>query len=410
MWIDYIPWVSGILFVLLFNKKLLQKPRTVNFIAITNGIFALIWIVLGFKYFIHASGFGAYAFAVLFLLITGGRALYLVIKGINESKMLLHTELSVMIAGFFFFTQIGSFQVPIEFNIANVFMIVLNIVSLIRIRIYGSTSKSIEASKWQGMVFFSALAALFGCLTTAVLLFLSVPFRTFFMKLIAFFKYLIISFFKGLEYFLSWLFSWFKTEGEMIMPEQEGFSVPEKSEMEFFDFNPDILIIIGIIAVVAVILLLWIIFRKSKFKVITRIHPVTRYHHKNGSRILYRLYIILKNLYNKIRFIITLLILRNTPGAAFIIIEKKGMKNGLPRLSHETPGAYLKRLNRYMKWENGHDEAYINSLLHIFIDMLENSFYGCPQDTCNSKTMGKSQVKQLLGFYLKGKVIKNPIA
>lgn len=403
MWIDYIPWVLGVLLVLIFNKKFLQKQRTVLSISLTNGAFVFVWIILGFKYFFHASGFGAYTYAVLFLLVTSGRALYLAIHGISETNMLMHTEFSVMSAGFFFFTQIGPFQVPIEFNLPSIFMVALNIMALIRMRIYGTTSKSITASKWRGILFLLALTAFFAIIIAAVLLFLSTPFRTFFIKLIAVFKYIVVWFLQKLGALLRWLLSGFKYDGEIVIPMQEELQTLKEAEMELFNINPDILITALILIAVLAMIFLIIIFRKNKFKMTLRTHQVNRYQQKGSFKLLYFLSILLKRIYNNLMFAFTLLILRYNPGAAFIIIEKKGRKNGLPRQAHETPGMYLRRLSRSMTWDSTNDISIINSLLYDFIDEIEFCFYGNSCHSNNSCKLTKLQIRQLISAFSNGR-------
>lgn len=401
MYISYVPWAAGTVLILLLNRYLLRKTRTVAFVFTVNALVVSIWAVSAVYFFFHGEGIWPNIWALLLIIFTGGRAAYFALQAITESQALIRTELSYIFAGTFFLVQSGSLNIPMIFSVPSLVMIMINMLALIRLRIFDKHTQNDSISRWQGLFFMLTMVGVIGGVTLGTMLLLSPSFRLLFLKLLNALKELVITIIKFLIRLLEMIFGTPK-QHPMDLPPPEQQLINNERLLKEVQTNISRWVLLIILAVI-LLAIIWLIIRLARELLQRRVALLTsgEYREKAEWPGLSFLSGFFKKVWYKLKFFMLWKRRKYTPEGTFLIIEKLGRRKGFPRAIDETPTSYLKRLYSSVSREGSFNELEIKRLNNILVEELERSFYGERSNFIQSSTaLEKGELKTLIRHYL----------
>lgn len=405
MCIDYWPWVCGGAAILLWNRWFLQKARSLVSIITVNTLIGSLWLFLVSRYFFHIQGMTAYGFAIVFLISTTVRAIYLSMHEVLDQRMVTYTELCIVGTCFFFFIQMGPLTMVMSYNIPSLAVVLFNILALINMRLFSENAQELDISKMRrGLFLIAGFVIMVGGIA-GILTYVSVAFKAVVIQVITTVKGIIIlfiSFFHRLLDLFSMQFKPREYSGKDIMDLKKifRFKLPKVGtqvslNVDAFQFMPLILILLALTTLVY----LFIKYRKRVFRRNTMSVTIRQKRIKRDLKLWSKYKSYLKVLYRKIFLLYLSIHMRHTPQGLFLMIECWGRHSGFPRKVCETPGTYLNRLMNCKAWNKGLKETHVKEIVHQLIKELEWKFYSKGDDLGHSRRISKDELKVLMPYF-----------
>ena len=405
MWINYWPWACGGAAILLWNRWFLQKARSLVSIIAANALIASLWLFLGSRYFFHIQGMSAYGFAIVFLISTTVRAIYLSMHEVPDQHMVTYTEICIVGTCFFFFIQMGPLIMPVSYNIPSIAVILFNILALINMRLFSENAQELDISKMRrGLFLIAGFVIMVGGIA-GILTYVSSAFNAFVIQVITTVEGIIILFFSFIHRLLDFFLMQFKPREyseKDIMNLKKIFriKVPKVDKqvplnIDNFRFMPWILILLAL----AILVYLFIKYRKRVFRRVTMSVTIRQKRIKKDLKLWSKFKSYIKVVYRKIFLLYLSIHMRHTPQGLFLMIERWGRHKGFPRQVCETPGTYLNRLMNCKAWNKGLKETYATEIVHHLIKELERKFYSKCEDLGNSSRISKAELKVLMPYF-----------
>jgi hypothetical protein len=409
MWIEYWPWLFGGVAILLLNRWFLQKARSLVFIVVTNILIASFWLFLVSRYFFHIQGLSDNVIAIVFLIVTTVRAIYLSMHEVTDQRMITYTELCIIGTCFFFFIQVGPLIVPINYNIPSIAVVLVNILVLINVRLYSGNAQEADISKlYRGLFLVAGFVIMVGGIA-GILTYASATFKAFLIQVITTVKGTIIQIFSFLHKFLDLFLMRFKTtsyseEDLMNVKNIFRFEVPKVGKQvsvntDIFLFMPWILVLL----MLTIFGYLFIKYRKRVFKRNIVSVTIKKDVIKSDLKLWGKFKSYMKALHRKIYFLYLSIRMRHTPQGVFLMIERWGRRKGFPRQVSETPSTYLDRLMNCKVWNESLKETQVTEIVQHLIKELEYKFYSKGEQLDHSSWISKSELKVLMSYFRIGK-------
>lgn len=405
MWIDYWAWACGGAAILLWNRWFLQKARSLVSIIVANVLVASLWLFLVSRYFSHIQGMSAYGFAIVFLIYTTIRAIYLSMHEVTDQRMVTYTEICIIGTCFFFFIQMGPLTMPVSYNIPSIAVVLFNILALINTRLFSENAQELDISKLRkGLFLIAGFVIMVGGIV-GILTYVSEAFKAFVIQVITTVKGIIIlifsSFHRLLDLFLMRVKPTEYSEKDIMNVKNIfRFKVPKVGRqvslnIDIFRYMPWILILLAF----TILGYLFIKYRKRVFRRDTMSVTIRQKRIKRDLKLWSKFKSYMKVLYRKIFLLFLSIHMRHTPQGLFLMIERWGRYKGFPRQVCETPGTYLNRLMNCKAWNKGLKETQATEIAHHLIKELEWKFYSKGEDLGHFSRISKAELKVLMPYF-----------
>ncbi|MGV8981493.1 hypothetical protein [Clostridium sp.] len=405
MWIDYWAWACGGAAILLWNRWFLQKARSLVSIIAVNTLIASLWLFLVSRYFFHIQGMTAYGFAIIFLIATTVRAIYLSMHEVPGQRMVTYTELCIVGTCFFFFIQMGPLIMPMSYNIPSIAVVLVNILALINIRLFSENAHEVDISKMRrGIFLISGFVILIGGIAGG-LTYVSASFKGFVLQVITTVKGIIIPVFSFFNRLLELFFMRVKPreysgKDTIDLKKIFRFKMPKVGKqvslnIDVFRFMPWILILL----VITILVYLFNKYRKRVFRRGTVPVTIMQKRIKRDLQLWSGFKSYMKFLHRKAFLLYLSIRMRHTPQGLFLMIERWGRYSGFPRIVCETPGTYLNRLMNCKEWNKGLKETHTKEIVQHLIKELEWMFYSKGGDIVHPRRISKSELKVLMPYF-----------
>lgn len=405
MSIDYWAWACGGAAILLWNRWFLQRARSLVSIIVANVLIASLWLFSVSRYFSHIQGISAYGFAIVFLISTTVRAIYLSMHEVPDQRMVTYTEMCIVGTCFFFFIQMGPLIMPMSYNIPSIAIILFNILALINMRLFSENAQELDISKMRrGIFLIAGFVILIGGIV-GILTFVSAAFKGFVLQVITTVKGIIILVFTYFHRLLDLLLmhikpSEYASKDTIDLKKIFRFKLPKAGKqlslnVDIFRFIPWILILLAL----AILVYLFIKYRKWVFRRNTISVPIRQKRIKRDLKLWSKFKSNMKVLYRKIFFLYLSIHMRHTPQGLFLMIERWGRHKGIPRKVCETPETYLNKLMDCKEWNKDLREAHAKEIVHHLIKELEWKFYSEGGYLGDSRWISKDELKVLMPYF-----------
>lgn len=387
-------WAGCVLVWHWVNLAFLRKPRSIPQVVLLNLIGAVVLPFAVLRWDAEISGPVVTTIAVIVLLITVIRAWYFAITPITLVGQITKVDGLVICMLWYGLVCSGGIFTSDRMLLFLVLAFLLELVVLAIRRGAGEQSEVLYGAKGRGILLSAGLLCAMGLFIFLLIRLLAKGSRALVEGVVSGVGAGVSWLGYWLNVFLEWLSSLIPYEEEMEAIDMGQISMGEMEAAEELGLAINmkvVAVILGIAALAAISLGIWLLFRFRKVKLgkikISAPAAPTGKSRRTGSLGRW-----LRALLAELRFRWLSLVYRGTPEGTLVFLEHWGKQHGFPRKAGETPGTYFRRLAQFLPEEEREEGM---ALLSALAENLNARFFGGGRQTSDYPTGDGKRLRAL---------------